>query len=121
MYYVRFKEGVPSVDEIKDPVERLAIATSHPIWLVQEWTSEYGLETAEKMCEVNMLPPVPTARVNVDKITVEEAIALLASEGIEAKRGDLSDDAIQIEKGNVAHTDAFKKVFFLFKMKVLCW
>lgn len=115
------REGVPSVDEIKDPVERLAIATSHPIWLVQEWTSEYGLETAEKMCEVNMLPPVPTARVNVDKITVEGAIALLASEGIEAKRGDLSDDAIQIEKGNVAHTDAFKKVFFLFKMKVLCW
>ena len=43
------REGVPSVDEIKDPVERLAIATSHPIWLVQEWTSEYGLETAEKM------------------------------------------------------------------------
>ena len=92
------REGVPSVDEIKDPVERLAIATSHPVWLVQEWTAEYGLETAEKMCEVNMLPPVPTARVNVDKITVEEAITLLASEGIEAKRGDLSDDAIQIEK-----------------------
>ena len=50
------------------------------------------------MCEVNMLPPVPTARVNVDKVTVEEAIELLASEGIEAKRGDLSDDAIQIER-----------------------
>lgn len=30
------REGVPSVDEIKDPVERLAIATSHPVWLVQE-------------------------------------------------------------------------------------
>ena len=71
------------------------------------------------MCEVNMLPPVPTARVNVDKVTVEEAIELLASEGIEAKRGDLSDDAIQIER-NVAHTEAFKKDFFLFKMKVLC-
>ncbi len=64
--------------------------------------------------------PVPTARVNVDKVTVEEAIELLASEGIEAKSGDLSDDAIQIERGNVAHTEAFKKDFFLFKMKVLC-
>ncbi|MDR4395532.1 16S rRNA (cytosine(967)-C(5))-methyltransferase, partial [Bacillus paranthracis] len=78
------------------PVERLAITTSHPAWLVQDWVSEYGLETAGKMCEVNMLPPVPTARVNVDKVTVEEAIGLLANEGIEAKRGDLSDDAIQI-------------------------
>ena len=29
------REGVPSVDEIKDPVERLAIATSHPVWLTR--------------------------------------------------------------------------------------
>ncbi|MED0959454.1 MULTISPECIES: 16S rRNA (cytosine(967)-C(5))-methyltransferase RsmB [Bacillus cereus group] len=105
------REGVPSLEEIENPVERLAIATSHPMWLVQEWASEYGLETAEKMCEVNMLPPVPTARVNVDKVTVEEAVALLADEGIEAKRGELSEDAIQIERGNVAHTEAFKKGF----------
>lgn len=27
------REGVPSVDEIKDPVERLAIATSHQFGL----------------------------------------------------------------------------------------
>ena len=43
--------------------------------------------------------------------TVEEAVALLADEGIEAKRGELSEDAIQIERGNVAHTEAFKKGF----------
>ncbi|MEY8347400.1 16S rRNA (cytosine(967)-C(5))-methyltransferase RsmB [Bacillus cereus] len=103
------REGVPSVEEIQDPVKRLAVAMSHPEWLVQEWVSAYGLETAQKMCEVNMLPPVSAARVNVDKATVEEAIALLENEGIQAKYGDLSEDAIQIEKGNVAHTKAFQK------------
>ncbi|PFK46079.1 16S rRNA (cytosine(967)-C(5))-methyltransferase [Bacillus cereus] len=103
------REGVPSVEEIQDPVKRLAVAMSHPEWLVQEWVSAYGLETAQKMCEVNMLPPVSAARVNVDKATVEEAIALLENEGIQAKYGDLSEDAIQIEKGNVAHTEAFQK------------
>ncbi|MBC6971875.1 16S rRNA (cytosine(967)-C(5))-methyltransferase RsmB [Bacillus sp. Xin] len=105
------REGVPSLDEIQNPVKRLAVATSHPEWLVQEWTTAYDLETAEKMCEVNMLPPVPTARVNVDKVMVEEAIDLLKQEGVEAQSGDLSDDAIQIEKGNVAHTEAFQKGF----------
>ncbi|MEN1934366.1 16S rRNA (cytosine(967)-C(5))-methyltransferase RsmB [Paenibacillus sp. 102] len=105
------REGVPSVEEIQDPVKRLAVAMSHPEWLVQEWVSAYGLETAQKMCEVNMLPPVSAARVNVDKATVEEAIALLENEGIQAKYGDLSEDAIQIEKGNVAHTEAFQKGF----------
>ncbi|MBY0598369.1 16S rRNA (cytosine(967)-C(5))-methyltransferase RsmB [Bacillus bingmayongensis] len=105
------REGVPAVEEIQDPVKRLSVATSHPEWLVQEWTAAYDLETAEKMCKVNLLPPVSAARVNVDKGTVEEAIVLLENEGVEAKRGDLSEDAIQIEKGNVAHTEAFQKGF----------
>ncbi|KEK25793.1 16S rRNA (cytosine(967)-C(5))-methyltransferase RsmB [Bacillus gaemokensis] len=105
------REGVPSVEEIQDPVKRLAVATSHPEWLVKEWTLAYDLETAQKMCEVNMIPPVSAARVNVDKGTVEEAIALLENEGVQAKIGDLSEDAIQIEKGNVAHTEAFQKGF----------
>lgn len=103
------REGVPSLDEIKSSEKRLAIATSHPEWLVKEWIEAYGIETAQKMCEVNLLPPVPTARVNVAKVSVEEALKTLETEGIQAKYGDLSEDAIQIEKGNVAHTKAFQE------------
>lgn len=102
------REGVPSLDEIKNEEQRLAIATSHPEWLVKEWIDEYGIDTVQKMCEVNLLPPVPTARVNVSKTSVEEMLQTLEAEGIEAKHGDLAEDAIQIEKGNVAHTEAFK-------------
>ncbi|MDM5189571.1 16S rRNA (cytosine(967)-C(5))-methyltransferase RsmB [Bacillus sp. DX4.1] len=105
------REGVPSVDEIENPEKRLAVATSHPEWLVHEWVTAYDLDTAQKMCEVNLLPPVSAARVNVAKGTVEEAITLLQNEGVQAKRGDLSEDAIQIEKGNVAHTEAFRQGF----------
>ncbi len=105
------RQGVPSLETISDPAERLAVETSHPKWLVQEWTEEYGIDAARKMCEVNMLPPVPTARVNVSKITVEEALVLLKEEGVEARRGELAEDAILIEKGNVAHTRAFQDGF----------
>ncbi|MCP1124779.1 16S rRNA (cytosine(967)-C(5))-methyltransferase RsmB [Bacillus sp. 3103sda1] len=103
------REGVPSLDEIKSSEQRLAIATSHPEWLVKEWIEAYGIETVQKMCEVNLLPPVPTARVNVAKASIEEALKALETEGIQAKYGDLSEDAIQIEKGNVAHTKAFQE------------
>ncbi|HDX9587699.1 TPA: 16S rRNA (cytosine(967)-C(5))-methyltransferase RsmB [Bacillus pseudomycoides] len=103
------REGVPSLDEIKSPEKRLAIATSHPEWLVKEWIEAYGIETARQMCEVNLLPPVPTARVNVAKTSVEDALKMLETEGIQAKHGDLSEDAIQIEKGNLAHTEAFQE------------
>lgn len=103
------REGVPSLAEIKNAEKRLAVATSHPEWLVKEWIDVYGMEIAEKMCEVNLLPPVAAARVNVSQASIEEVLTTLKEEGIEAKRGDLSEDAIQIEKGNVAHTEAFKE------------
>lgn len=105
------RQGVPSLDEIKNPAKRLAIETSHPEWLVEEWIRAYDLETARKMCEVNLLPPVPTARVNANKTTVEDVLDMLNHEGIEAKKGDLSEDAVQIKQGNAAHTRAFREGF----------
>jgi 16S rRNA (cytosine967-C5)-methyltransferase len=105
------RQGVPSLEAIKDPAERLAVETSHPLWLVEEWIEEFGLEAAKKMCEVNLLPPVPAARVNVDKLTVKQALQMLKEEGIEAEAGDLSEDAVKLKKGNIAHTKAFQQGF----------
>ena len=38
------RQGLPSLDLIKDPLERLSIETSHPIWLVERWNEQYGFE-----------------------------------------------------------------------------
>lgn len=105
------RQGVTPLKNISDEAKRLAIRTSHPEWLVKEWISCYGMEEAKQICEVNLLPPVASARVNVYRATIEDVIAMLASEGVEAKRGALSEDAIVIEKGNVAHTKAFRDGF----------
>ncbi|MDG4655885.1 16S rRNA (cytosine(967)-C(5))-methyltransferase RsmB [Ectobacillus antri] len=103
------REGVPSLEHIKNPAERLAIKTSHPQWLVEQWIRAYGFDTAQRICETNLLPPLSTARVNVSKTTVEEVIEMLGAEGVEAERGILSEDAVQIKRGNIAHTKAFQE------------
>lgn len=105
------RQGVPLLTSISDVAKRLAISTSHPEWLVKEWISTYGIEEATRICEVNLLPPAATARVNVNRTTVENVIDMLKDEGVEAKHGVLSEDAIMIEKGNVAHTKAFRDGF----------
>ncbi|MBD8068348.1 16S rRNA (cytosine(967)-C(5))-methyltransferase RsmB [Bacillus sp. PS06] len=105
------RNGLPSTDEIKDPVEKLSIESSHPLWLVKRWVSFFGYEEAKKMCEVNLLPPVQSARVNITKITVDGAIERLAAEGIEASYGELSPNSIKINKGNIAHSSLFKEGF----------
>ncbi|MCH1623832.1 16S rRNA (cytosine(967)-C(5))-methyltransferase RsmB [Fredinandcohnia quinoae] len=106
------REGVPSIEQISDPLKRLSIETSHPLWLVTNWVNQFGFDETKKMCEVNITPPEQTARINSNISSVENVLQLLEGEGIEAVRGDLSDDSIKAIKGNLAHTKAFADGYF---------
>ncbi|WP_214482636.1 16S rRNA (cytosine(967)-C(5))-methyltransferase RsmB [Bacillus sp. SM2101] len=106
------REGAPSFAEITDPYERLAIETSHPKWLIKRWVDQLGYEATKQMCEVNLMPPVQTVRVNTNKLTKDELLAHLNNEGYDVVQGDLSDDAIKSMKGNLAKTTAFQEGLF---------
>lgn len=103
------REGVPSFDEIKDSVERLSIEMSFPLWLVQRWTNQFGFEETKLLCESTLQPPSSTARVNVAKISMEELLAKLEGEGIAGSPGDLAEDAIKVEKGNLALSNSYSE------------
>ena len=38
------REGLPSFEAIENPLERLSIRTSHPLWLVKRWVDQFGFE-----------------------------------------------------------------------------
>ncbi|MFS0823660.1 16S rRNA (cytosine(967)-C(5))-methyltransferase RsmB [Bacillus sp. 1P02SD] len=103
------REGLPSLDQLKDDVERLAIETSHPLWLVKRWVRQIGMEETRKMCEINCTPPEQTARVNRVLTTRDELIQMLKEDGIEAEEGTVSVDAIKATRGNLVHAKAFKE------------
>lgn len=103
------RSGVPSTDDIADPIERLSIETSHPVWLVQRFVDNYGLAVATEMLHENNRPPVQTVRVNKTKSTVEQAIAELNSEGLTAKQSDVIPECLHITNGQPARTKAFKE------------
>lgn len=46
--------------EAANPIEKLAIETSHPAWLIERWTNAFGVEEAEAFARANNLVP-PTA------------------------------------------------------------
>ncbi|PAD70263.1 16S rRNA (cytosine(967)-C(5))-methyltransferase [Bacillus sp. 7586-K] len=101
------REGLPDLNEISNENERLAIRTSHPLWLVDKWVKQFGFSETEKMCEANLIPPSQTARVNQMKVGVNDLIEQLNANDIPVERGDLSEDAIKGLKGNLALTEAF--------------
>ncbi|WP_324730120.1 16S rRNA (cytosine(967)-C(5))-methyltransferase RsmB [Lysinibacillus fusiformis] len=103
------RQGVPAITEIENPIERLAIETSHPIWLVQRFVDNYGLEVATGMLHENNVPPMQTVRVNTTKVTVEQAIAELEAEGLTAKQSDVIPECLHLTNGQPARTHAFKE------------
>jgi 16S rRNA (cytosine967-C5)-methyltransferase len=103
------RKGVPSTESIPDPVERLAIETSHPEWLVKRWTEQFGIEKTREMCETNITAPLQTARVNTLKATQDELLHSLTQEGLSVKKSSIVPDAVVSLKGNLAKTEAFRK------------
>jgi 16S rRNA (cytosine967-C5)-methyltransferase len=99
-----------SFEQIKDPVERLAVQTSHPTWLVRRWVNQYGLETTTKICEENNRPAKITIRVNRLKASREQVKELLSQEGFEVEETSQSQDGLRIlSGGNVAQSSLFQQ------------
>lgn len=105
------REGLPSLDTITDPIERLATETSHPKWLVSRWAAQFGFEKTKAMCEVNLTSPLQTARVNLARISREEIILLLEEEGFQIEKSPVIPEAIRSLKGNLASSQMFKNGF----------
>jgi 16S rRNA (cytosine967-C5)-methyltransferase len=101
-----------SFENIKDPVERLAVKTSHPTWLVRRWVNQFGLETTTSICEENNRPAKITIRVNSLKGTREQVKELLIQEGFEVEETSQAQDGLRIlSGGNVAQTSLFQEGF----------
>lgn len=103
------RQGLPSIETLEDPIERLSIETSHPLWLVKRWVDQLGIEQAKQMCEINLTAPLQTARVNLTKISKENCILKLNEEGFQVEASPVLPEAIKCYRGNLANSVAFKE------------
>lgn len=104
------REGIPSVENINDPLEQMSLKFSHPKWLIERWLKQFGQEKTEQICETNAIPPTVTARINRIKTeNIDKVIELLKNERIEAEVGDLTLDGIKVVKGTLPNSQLFKE------------
>lgn len=99
------RQGVRELALIEDETERLAIATSHPIWLVNRWINEYGFEVTKEMCEFNMTKKPLYLRVNRLRNSREAILEKLQAADIEASASPYIEESIVVTKGNVLKTN----------------
>jgi 16S rRNA (cytosine967-C5)-methyltransferase len=63
--------------EISDPLERIAIQTSHPVWLIDRWATAFGLEEAEAFATSNNMMAPTAFRVVANRANESEILSKL--------------------------------------------
>ena len=76
----------PEVDpaaSIPDPIERVAVATSHPPWLIERWTRAFGAEETDAFARANNEPPPIAFRVVNTRVPEADVCERLRESGAE--------------------------------------
>ncbi|MFB8536700.1 16S rRNA (cytosine(967)-C(5))-methyltransferase RsmB [Enterococcus gallinarum] len=101
------REGVPALDQIKDPLERLAIEISMPLWLTERFVAQIGSDKTRELGLSLLVPSHASGRLDLQRITRNEAILQLQEEGIEARESQLSSYGIVADKGFLAGSSLY--------------
>jgi 16S rRNA (cytosine967-C5)-methyltransferase len=84
------------VAEVSDPLEKIAIQTSHPVWLIDRWATAFGLDQAEAFARANnMIPPV-AFRVVANKADESAVTSRLTAAGAELKSSEIVEGAWRV-------------------------
>jgi 16S rRNA (cytosine967-C5)-methyltransferase len=94
-----------------DPIDALALANSHPRWLVARWVARWGAEdTAALLAANNVEAPVVLRPYGVSS---EELAALLAKVGVPTHEAPLVTDSLELGHGvSLTELDAFSRGLF---------
>lgn len=89
---IREKEFDPTANA-KNDVERMALQTSHPIWLIEKWIKDFGIDETEKFAKANNeAAPIAFRLTNKRDESLFQNISVIASE--------ITPNAWRVEKTN---------------------
>jgi 16S rRNA (cytosine967-C5)-methyltransferase len=77
----------PLVPLPEDPLAKISVQESHPLWLVRRWATRLGLEQARELCHANNQPAPLCLRVNLTTTRREELLDRLRAAHPEGEIG----------------------------------
>lgn len=82
--------------EVLDPLERIAIKTSHPSWLIDRWTRSFGEAEAEAFAAANNVVPPAAFRIVGTKANESKVLAKLSAAGATLDSSDVAEGAWRV-------------------------
>ena len=102
------RKGLRSIDQIKDPIERLSVEISMPKWLVEKFKAEIGMEETRKLGESLLNSSHSSARINEKYLSIKEAIEAMEEEGFDVEQSAVSPSGIVSSGGHFASSPLFQ-------------
>jgi 16S rRNA (cytosine967-C5)-methyltransferase len=83
---------------VADPIEKLAVETSHPPWLIERWTNALGFGGAAAFARANNQPAPVAFRLTVRTIEKDQQLIMteLAAAGVEVQASTLVPDSWRV-------------------------
>jgi 16S rRNA (cytosine967-C5)-methyltransferase len=100
---LREKPPAPG-DQVRDPLNRLSIALSHPRWMLARWAGRLGDEDAHALARANNEHPPIAFRVNTLRApSVSRVLEELAAGGVEVRDSAIAPGAFVVARGAIGH------------------
>jgi 16S rRNA (cytosine967-C5)-methyltransferase len=81
---------------VSDPLERIALQTSHPVWLIEGWAKSFGIAEAETFARANNVVPPTAFRVVGMRANQEEVLSRLNAAGATVEPSQVADEAWRV-------------------------
>lgn len=85
----------PAAD-VSEPLEKIAVQTSHPVWLIARWAKSFGVDETEAFARANNTVPPVTFRVVHTRGDEGEALAKLREAGATLEASQITDGAWRV-------------------------
>jgi 16S rRNA (cytosine967-C5)-methyltransferase len=92
---IRETEYDPTAD-ISDPLEQIAVRTSHPVWLIERWASSFGIDETEAFARANNLMPPTAFRVVANRANQSDVLSKLSAAGAVLESSDVVKGAWRV-------------------------
>jgi 16S rRNA (cytosine967-C5)-methyltransferase len=110
----RRRDEIRFPDRNSDPAQYFSVFYSYPIWLVQRWMRDWGVDFTEGLLSAGNRIPDFIIRTNILRLERHELIGRLKEEGMSAKPTPYSPQGIVVKglRGRPNELSSFKEGLF---------
>ncbi len=110
----RKRDEITFPDRDSDPAHYLSVFHSYPVWLVQRWIRDWGVDFTEDLLSAGNRIPGFIIRTNILRLGRHELIGRLKEEGVRASPTPHSPQGIMVEglRGKPDELSSFREGLF---------